>query len=63
LPPLQAPDAVQDVALLLDHVSVDAPPVFTVLGAALSVTTGALLETVTVADCEADPPGPVQVTS
>jgi hypothetical protein len=61
--PLQAPDAVQAVALLLDHVSVDAAPDFTVLGAALNVTIGALLDTVTVADCVAEPPGPVQVSS
>jgi hypothetical protein len=61
--PLQPPDAVQEVALLLDHVSAEAAPAFTVLGAALSVTIGALLETVTVADCVADPPAPVQVSS
>lgn len=63
LEPLQPPDAVQEVALLLDHVRVEAAPAFTVLGAALSVTIGALAETVTVADCVADPPGPVQVNS
>ena len=61
--PLQAPEAVQEVALLLDQVSVAAAPAFTVLGAALSVTMGALLDTVTVADCVADPPAPVQVNS
>ena len=63
LEPLQAPDAVQELALLLDQVSVEALPAFTVVGAALSVTVGALLETVTVADCVADPPAPVQVNS
>jgi hypothetical protein len=49
--------------LLLDQLSVEAAPSFTVLGAALIVTTGALLETVTVADCVAEPPAPVQVNS
>jgi hypothetical protein len=63
LPPLHAPDAVQDVALLLDQASVEALPGFTVLGVALKVTLGALLETVTVADCVAEPPAPVHVTS
>jgi len=50
LEPLQPPDAVQAVALLLDQVSVEAVPDFTLLGLALSVTIGALLATVTVAD-------------
>ena len=50
LEPLQPPDAVQAVALLLDQVSVEAAPDFTLLGLALSVTTGALPATVTVAD-------------
>jgi hypothetical protein len=63
LEPLQPPDAVQALALALDQVSTEEAPDFTVLGVALSVTTGALLETVTVADCVADPPGPVQVSS
>jgi hypothetical protein len=34
----------------------------TVLGTALSVTTGGRAETVTVADCVAEPPAPVQVS-
>ena len=63
LAPLQAPDAVQEVASLLDQVSVEAVPAFTVLGAAPIVTTGALLEIVMVADCVADPPAPAQVNS
>jgi len=63
LEPLQPPDDVQAVALLLDQVSMEEVPAFTLLGAALSVTIGALLETVTVADCVADPAGPVQVSS
>jgi hypothetical protein len=50
LEPLQPPDAVQAVTLLLDQVNVEAAPDFTLLGLALSVTMGALLATVTVAD-------------
>jgi hypothetical protein len=63
LDPLQSPDAAQAVALLLDHVSVEEAPAFTLLGVALNVTIGDLLVTVMVTDCEADPPAPVQVTS
>jgi hypothetical protein len=63
LVPLQPPEAVQDVALALDHVSEEAAPDFTVLGAALSATVGAALDTVTVAVCIADPLAPVQVSS
>jgi hypothetical protein len=61
--PDQAPEAAQAVALADDHVSVEALPELTVLGAALSVTDGANAETVTVADCVAEPPAPVQVNS
>lgn len=61
--PFQPPEAVQEVALVLDQTSVEEAPDFTLLGVALSVTAGALLETVTVADCVADPPAPVQVNS
>jgi hypothetical protein len=63
LEPFQAPDAAHDVALVLDQVRVEAVPDFTLLGAALNVTIGALLETVTVAVWVADPPAPVQVSS
>jgi hypothetical protein len=63
LAPLQPPAAVHEAALVLDQVNVEAVPAFTVLGAALSMTIGALLETVTVADCVAEPPAPVQVSS
>jgi hypothetical protein len=59
--PLQPPDALHEVALVLDQVSKEEAPEFTVLGVALSVTIGALLETVTVADCAALPPLPVQL--
>jgi hypothetical protein len=63
LEPLQEPDALQEVALVLDQASEEEAPDFTLLGVAVSVTIGAAPETVTVADCVADPPAPVQVTS
>jgi hypothetical protein len=53
---------VQAVALLEVHVKVDALPLVTLEGLALNDTVGAGgADTVTVADCEADPPAPVQV--
>lgn len=61
--PDQAPEAVQEVALLLDQVSSAAVPELTVLGLALSVTTGGKGGAVTVTDCVAEPPSPVQVRS
>lgn len=61
--PLHAPFAVQELALRLDQVSVEAAPALTALGLALSVTVGVLPETVTVADWVADPPAPAQVNS
>jgi hypothetical protein len=61
--PDQAPEAVQAVALLLDQVSIEAVPELTVLGLARSVTTGGKVGTVTVTDCVAVPPSPVQVRS
>jgi hypothetical protein len=63
LPPDQAPDAVHAVASLAAQVSVDEPPELTVLGLVCKVTCGAWEVTVTVADCDADPPGPAQVSS
>jgi hypothetical protein len=63
LVPLQPPDAAQDVALVPDQLSVAEPPEFTLLGVALSVTVGAAGATVTVTDCVADPPGPLQVNA
>lgn len=60
--PAQAPEAEQLVALVEDHVRVAAPPGATLLGAAVSTTVGAGGGvTVTVTDCEALPPGPLQV--
>jgi hypothetical protein len=61
--PLQPPEAVQEVALVLDQVSAEEAPDFTLLGLALRVTVGDLPATVTVADWVADPPGPVQVSA
>ena len=59
--PDQAPEATQEVALVEDQVKVAALPLATVLGLALSVTVGGREVTVTVADCAALPPVPVQV--
>ena len=59
--PLQPPDAAQEVALVDVQDSVELPPLATVLGLALKLTVGASEVTVTVADCAALPPAPVQV--
>ena len=59
--PLQPSDATQEVALVEDHVNVDLPPLATVVGLAVRVTVGAGVVTVTVVDCAALPPLPVQV--
>ena len=59
--PLQPPDAVQEVALVEDQVSVEAAPFATVVGFALKLTVGAGCVTVTLADCAPVPPGPMQV--
>jgi hypothetical protein len=60
--PDQAPEAVQEVALVADQVNVDLPPLATVLGLAAKVTVGAGEVTDTVDDCVALPPLPVQVS-
>jgi antitoxin component HigA of HigAB toxin-antitoxin module len=60
--PDQAPEAVQEVALVADQVNVELAPLATVLGAALKVTVGAAVVTETVADWVALPPEPVQVS-
>jgi hypothetical protein len=61
--PLHPPDAVQLVALVDVQVSVEAPPLETLVGLALNDTVGpAGAETVTVADCDAEPPAPVHVS-
>jgi hypothetical protein len=59
--PLHPPDAVQEVALVDDQDRVELPPFVTVLGLALKLTVGAGDATVTVADCAALPPVPVQL--
>ena len=61
--PLQAPEDWQEVTLVLVHERVDLPPDGTVVGLAVNFTVGAARATVTVADCFADPPLPVQVIS
>ena len=48
--PLHAPDAVQAVAFVADHVSIELIPLATELGAALMSTVGAGELTETVAD-------------
>jgi hypothetical protein len=58
--PLQPPEAVHSVALSAFHDSVELLPLVTVAGVAVSLTVGAATVT-TSADCEAEPPGPVQV--
>lgn len=52
-----------EVAFFADQVSVVEAPELTVLGLAVSVTEGANAETVTMADCVAEPPVPVHVSS
>jgi hypothetical protein len=59
--PLQAPEAVQAAALVDDQERVELPPLEIVLGLAPRLTVGAGAVTVTVADCPALPPAPVQV--
>jgi hypothetical protein len=59
--PLQPPDAKHDVAFVDDQARVEATPLATVVGLADRVTVGAAALTVTVADCVALPPLPVQV--
>ena len=60
--PLQAPEAVQEVALLADQLNVELAPLEMLVGLALNDTVGATVATgVTVTDCAALPPVPVQV--
>jgi hypothetical protein len=60
--PLQAPEAVQEVAFVDDQARVELPPLVTVLGLAVKLTVGAGAVTETVADCAALPPAPLQVS-
>jgi hypothetical protein len=60
--PDQPPEAVHEVAWLDDQVSVELPPAVIVLGFTLKLTvTDGFALTVTVADCAALPPAPVQL--
>lgn len=62
LEPVHAPEAMQPVAFVAVQVKVLLLPEATVVGEALSVTDGAAgVATVTIVDCPALPPGPVQV--
>ena len=62
--PVQPPEAVQAVAFVLVQLSVDEPPLVTVVGVAVNDTEGGVgpAATVTVTDCAAEPPAPVQVS-
>jgi hypothetical protein len=59
--PDQAPEAVQELALADDQVSVALPPLEIALGPTLKLTVGVGALTETVADCIARPPFPAQV--
>ena len=61
LAPDQAPEALQAVALAEDQLNVALAPLATALGPTLKVTVGVGDLTDTVADCEALPPGPLQI--
>jgi hypothetical protein len=61
LAPDQPPDAEHAVALAAFQLSIELVPDVTVLGFAVTVTVGEADFTVTVADCVALPPEPVQV--
>lgn len=63
LVPDHAPEAVHEVAFVADQVSVELPPLATVLGLADKVTTGAGGVTETVADWLALPPPPEQASA
>jgi hypothetical protein len=60
--PVHPPEAVQEVAFVDDQDRVELLPLAMVLGPALKVTVGAAEVTVTVADCAALPPAPVQAS-
>jgi len=61
--PDQPPEAAQPVAFVVDQLSVAAEPLVRVVGLALRLTVGlAGVDTVTVTDWEAEPPGPVQLS-
>ena len=59
--PDQAPEAVQALAWVDDHVKVALPPLLMALGPTLRLTVGSDALTETVVDCAALPAGPRQV--
>lgn len=59
--PFQPPEAMQEAAFCDCQFRLDTPPLATVDGDAASVIVGAGRITTTSADCEEDPPCPVQV--
>jgi len=65
--PLHAPDALQEVAFDVDHVSVLLPPLLTEVGDAENETVGAGVPfddaTATVTFAWREPPAPVQVST
>jgi hypothetical protein len=61
LPPFQPPEAVQEVALVEFHVSVEAPPLATEVGFAVNVTVGAGTTVTLAVATLLVPPAPVQV--
>jgi hypothetical protein len=61
LPPFQPPEAVQEVALVEFHVSVEAPPVATEVGFAVNVTVGAGTTATLAVATLLVPPAPAQV--
>ena len=61
--PVQPPDAVQLVALVDDQLSVDVPPLADLSSDSreiVTVGTGGVALTATVAVCPVEPPGPLQ---
>jgi hypothetical protein len=63
LRPDHAPEAVQEIAVLLDQVRVEDPPTLTELGLAWMVTSGVGALTVTITDWLAKPFGPLHASS
>jgi hypothetical protein len=61
LPPFQPPEAVQEVALVEFHVSVEAPPLATEVGFAVNVTVGAGTTATLAVATLLVPPAPAQV--
>ena len=63
LAPDQAPEALQALAWVEDHVSVALAPLVMALGPTLKATVGSGALTETVVDCDALPPEPTQVSA